>query len=146
MHVQPWRRSWLRCLCLLPVAVHILFQPQLPASRALQLSLENRGEQAQQSAEKISHARRGLERTRASNQSVLAPSEPAPSRLILLAACLQEQQVHQQTSAGFLGLHSRYQPLKQALADAQAQLAALQSARRCAALHSCSISPCQSLA
>ena len=38
--------------------------------------------------------------------------------------------MHQQTSAGFLGLHSKYQPLKQALADTQAQLAALQAARR----------------
>ena len=55
--------------------------------------------------------------------------------------------MHQQTSAGFLGLHSKYQPLKQALADAQAQLAALQAARRCVrALQAASCTPARCLA
>ena len=42
--------------------------------------------------------------------------------------------MHAQTSEGFLGLHTKYQPLKAALAEAQAQQAALQAARRCASL------------
>ena len=42
--------------------------------------------------------------------------------------------MHAQTSEGFLGLHTKYQPLKAALAEAQAQQAALQAARRHASL------------
>ena len=42
----------------------------------------------------------------------------------------QEQAVHAQTGEAFLGLHTKYQPLKQALAEAQAQQTALQAARR----------------